>query len=125
VGAVLRRLRFARVEGRRAPGRLGARFEAHDLPYASTTRPEALFDEPQLHETGRLAQVTLPADASARQIHTHAPPLPLTLAGQRLPLRSAPPALGSHSLELLRDLCYDEDGIAALCADGVVGAARA
>ncbi len=69
--------------------------------------------------------MTLPADASAggREIHTHAPLLPLTLPGQRLPLRSAPPALGEHGLELLRELGYDDAAIAALCADGVVGGA--
>jgi crotonobetainyl-CoA:carnitine CoA-transferase CaiB-like acyl-CoA transferase len=110
-----------------AAAEIGARFEAHGLPYAPITRPEALFDDPHLRATGGLAPVTLPADASSagHEIDTHTPLLPLTLAGQRLPLRSAPPALGSHSLELLRGLGYDDEGIAALCADGVVGAARA
>ena len=109
-----------------AAAEIGARFEAQGLPYAPITRPEALFDDPHLRATGGLAPVTLPADASAagREIATHSPLLPLTLAGQRLPLRSPPPALGEHSLELLRGLGYDSDAIAALCADGVVGAAR-
>jgi crotonobetainyl-CoA:carnitine CoA-transferase CaiB-like acyl-CoA transferase len=49
----------------------------------------------------------------------------LTLGGQRLPLRSAPPGLGEHGLELLRGLGYDDAAIAALCADGVVGGAAA
>jgi crotonobetainyl-CoA:carnitine CoA-transferase CaiB-like acyl-CoA transferase len=71
--------------------------------------------------------VTLPADASAagQRIDTHTPLLPLTLGGQRLPLRSAPPALGEHGLELLRGLGYDVATIAALVADGVVGGAAA
>ena len=106
-----------------AAAEIGARFEAQGLPYAPITRPEALFDDPHLRATGGLAPVTLPADASAagRRIDTHAPLLPLTLAGQRLPLRSAPPALGEHSLELLRSLGYDDTVIAALRADGAVG----
>jgi len=108
-----------------AAAEIGARFEARGLPYAPITRPEALFDDPHLRVTGGLAPVTLLADASAagHTIKTHTPLLPLTLAGQRLPLRSAPPALGEHSLELLRGLGYDDDAITALCADSVVGGA--
>jgi crotonobetainyl-CoA:carnitine CoA-transferase CaiB-like acyl-CoA transferase len=110
-----------------AAAEIGAGFEAHGLPYAPITRPEALFDDPHLRATGGLAPVALPADASATgcEISTHTPLLPLTLGGQRLPLRSAPPVLGEHGLELLRGLGYDDDSIAALCADGVVGGAAA
>ena len=106
---------------------IGARFEAHGLPYAPITRPQQLFDDPHLRATGGLAPVTLPADASSagRCIDTHTPLLPLTLSGRRLPLRTPPPTLGEHSLELLRSLGYDAARIAALCADGVVGTATA
>jgi crotonobetainyl-CoA:carnitine CoA-transferase CaiB-like acyl-CoA transferase len=102
---------------------IGATFEAWGLPYAPITRPQDLFDDPHLLETGGLAAVTLPADASAaaHEIHTRTPLLPLSLSGQRLPLRSAPPALGEHNLELLHGLGYDDTAIAALRADGVVG----
>jgi crotonobetainyl-CoA:carnitine CoA-transferase CaiB-like acyl-CoA transferase len=110
-----------------AAAEIGARFEAQGLPYAPITRPQDLFDDPHLRATGGLAPVTLPADASAagQRIDTHTPLLPLTLGGQRLPLRSAPPALGEHGLELLRGLGYDDATIAALVADGVVGGAAA
>ena len=132
VGAVLRGLRPRRAEGRRTPGQpTTQRVRARDwllprlreqlgavwtpprsaraskpsgLPYAPITRPQDLFDDPHLRATGGLAPVTLPADASSagQRIDTHTPLLPLTLAGQRLPLRTPPPALGEHSLELLR-----------------------
>ena len=107
-----------------AAAEIGARFEAQGLPYAPITRPEALFDDPHLLATGGLAPVTLPSDASAagREIDTHAPLLPLTMSGQRLPLRTAPPALGEHNLELLLSLGYGDEAIAALCHDGVIGA---
>jgi crotonobetainyl-CoA:carnitine CoA-transferase CaiB-like acyl-CoA transferase len=110
-----------------AAAEIGARFEAQGLPYAPITRPQDLFDDPHLRATGGLAPVTLPSDASAagQRIDTHTPLLPLTLGGQRLPLRSAPPALGEHGLELLRGLGYDQATIAALCADRVVGGAAA
>jgi crotonobetainyl-CoA:carnitine CoA-transferase CaiB-like acyl-CoA transferase len=108
----------------RGAAEIGAVFEAQGLPYAPITRPQDLFDDPHLRATGGLAAVRLPADASraGREIETLTPLLPLTLAGERLPLRSAPPALGEHSIGLLRGLGYGDEAIAALCRDGVVGA---
>jgi crotonobetainyl-CoA:carnitine CoA-transferase CaiB-like acyl-CoA transferase len=103
---------------------LARRFEAIGLPYAPITRPQDLFDDPHLAATGGLAALDVPADASGahRHVHTRAPLLPLTLDGQRLPLRAGPPALGQHSLALLAGLGYDAAQIAQLQADGVVAA---
>jgi len=108
----------------RGAAEIGAVFEARGLPYAPITRPQALFDDPHLNATGGLAPVTLPADASGagRPITTRAALLPLTLAGARLPLRAPPPALGEHTSALLHELGYSAAEIAALRADGIVGA---
>ncbi len=102
---------------------IAAVFEAQGLPYARITRPQDLFDDPHLQATGGLAPVTLPCDASGagREIHTHTALLPITLSGQRPPLRHAPPSLGEHTTELLRGLGYGDAEIAALQADGVIG----
>jgi crotonobetainyl-CoA:carnitine CoA-transferase CaiB-like acyl-CoA transferase len=103
---------------------LSARFDQHGLPYAPITRPDELFNDPHLLATGGLAAVTLPADASSagHAVHTQMPLLPLTLGGQRLPLRRAPPALGEHTLALLHGLGYGERDIAALQVAGVIAA---
>ena len=45
---------------------------------------------------------------------------PMALDGARPPIRSATPALGEHTEEVLRGLGYDEAAIAALRAHKVI-----
>ena len=101
---------------------LSRRFERIGLPYAPITRPQDLFDDPHLLATGGLAPVSVPADASGagHAVQTRAPLLPLTLDGQRLPVRQGPPSLGQHGTALLRELGYSSGEIDQLRADGVV-----
>jgi crotonobetainyl-CoA:carnitine CoA-transferase CaiB-like acyl-CoA transferase len=112
------RERFAAFSARE----LAARFEGSGLPYAPITRPQDLFDDPHLAATGGLAEVDVPPDASGahRAVHTRMPLLPITLDGERLPLRRNPPRLGEHNRALLLSLGYDAQQIAQLQADGVV-----
>ncbi|VVE09640.1 formyl-CoA transferase [Pandoraea iniqua] len=101
---------------------IGAIFERAGLPYAPITKPQALFDDPHLLATGGLAEVTLPPDASAagESVTTRTALLPITLAGERLPLRAAPPSLGQDTQALLTQLGYSPDDIGRLADAGVV-----
>ena len=90
---------------------LSARFEAQGLPFAPITRPQDLFADPHLLQTGGLAPMTLPDGRL-----TSVPLLPLTLAGERLGVRLDPPRLGEHSRELLLELGYGEAEIQAFAA---------
>ncbi len=105
-----------RMAGRTAADISGV-FERIGLPYAPITRPQDLFDDPHLVETGGLAPVTLP-DGRV----TTTPLLPLTLAGHRLPLREDPPVLGEHTDQLLREVGYSDDEIVAMHESGLIGA---
>jgi len=88
---------------------LSAVFELNGLPFAPITKPEDLFDDPHLLTTGGLAAMTLP-DGRA----THAPLMPMTLAGERPSLRLSPPRLGEHTDSLLAEVGYTSAQILAM-----------
>lgn len=109
--------------GQFSASELSARFERVGLPYAPITRPQDLFDDPHLLATDGLVPVTIPADNTGAgvEIKTRTAMLPLSIDGQRLPLRRSPPALGADTVQLMRELGYEQGQIDALVADSILG----
>jgi crotonobetainyl-CoA:carnitine CoA-transferase CaiB-like acyl-CoA transferase len=103
---------------------LSARFEKVGLPYAPITKPQDLFDDEHLLATGGLTPVSIPADASGagRAVETRTALLPLSMNGQRMPLRAAPPSLGQDTKALMQELGYANNEIDALIQNGIVKA---
>jgi len=91
--------------------RLAALFEQNQIPFAAITRPEALFDDPHLLQSGGLTPLTLD-DGST----TLMPLLPITLDGARLQPRAPIAKIGEHTEQVLSALGYDARAIAAATA---------
>lgn len=103
----------------RSAAELAAVFEREGLPFAPIRKPEELCDDPHLRATGGLAEVVLTDGARAGQ-SAPATLLPFTMDGARLGRGAQPPVLGRDTAALLAELGYDDEGIAALRARGVV-----
>jgi crotonobetainyl-CoA:carnitine CoA-transferase CaiB-like acyl-CoA transferase len=85
------------------------------IPFSPIARPEDLFTDRHLAETGGLLETTLPNGT-----HTRLPRLPIRIGGEGFGLTRNPPGEGADSREVLRTLGLGEDRIAALIDSGVI-----
>jgi crotonobetainyl-CoA:carnitine CoA-transferase CaiB-like acyl-CoA transferase len=103
----------------RSAAELSELFERAGLPYAPIRRPEDLYDDPHLLASGGLADIELPdGDKAGQTVKTTL--FPITLAGERLPVRLQPPRFGAHTGELLAGLGYRDEEIDALREGAIV-----
>jgi crotonobetainyl-CoA:carnitine CoA-transferase CaiB-like acyl-CoA transferase len=85
------------------------------LPYAPIVRPQDLFEDRHMLESGGFTDVTLPDGRGVKM-----PMLPFEMDGRRFGARLNLPPVGSHSEEILRQLGYSEAKVAVLRKAGVI-----
>lgn len=93
-----------------------ARLEGTGIPFAPVSKPEELFDDPQL-AAGGLETVFLD---DGRE--TKLPTVPLEMAGKRTERENHLPRPGRDAREVLSALGYDDGRIEELIGAGAVGA---
>jgi crotonobetainyl-CoA:carnitine CoA-transferase CaiB-like acyl-CoA transferase len=103
----------------RSAAELAEIFERAGLPFAPIRRPEDLFEDPHLLQTGGLADVELPDGPKAGQT-VKTTLFPITMDGQRLGVRLQPPAFAAHTEQLLQGLGYGPEQIDTFRSQGAV-----
>jgi formyl-CoA transferase/CoA:oxalate CoA-transferase len=93
------------------------KLSAAGVPVAPVADVADVVHAPQTEALGMLQPLAHPRIPGLRLAA-----LPVSFDGERALHRSAPPAIGEHSQEALREAGYDDDEIAALAADGVIRA---
>ena len=106
--------RINEITKRHTAEALAAKLEAIGMPFAPIAKPWDLLDDPHLKASGGLLETRYSGKRS------HIPALPIELDGKRLTKRSDPPEIGQHGRELLRELGYLPDAIAALVEGRIV-----
>jgi crotonobetainyl-CoA:carnitine CoA-transferase CaiB-like acyl-CoA transferase len=89
--------------------------EKAGIPFAPVARPQDLFEDPQLNQSGSLATTKLPGGGAAKL-----PKIPLRMDQLPFDLRLDPPAIGEGSRELYKACGFAEEEIRRLVLDGVV-----
>ncbi|HEY8351593.1 MAG TPA: CaiB/BaiF CoA-transferase family protein [Sphingomonadales bacterium] len=92
------------------------KLEQIGLPFAPVAKPEDLFEDKHLNESGGLVEVTIPGGKPTRL-----PALPIAMDGKRFQRRLDIPEVGQHARETLASLGYSDEEIEALLAEKVAG----
>jgi crotonobetainyl-CoA:carnitine CoA-transferase CaiB-like acyl-CoA transferase len=93
-----------------------AAFEGVDTCLALVKDIAEMIDDPQVKHRGLIAEIDHPTSGRIKQI---APAVKLSATPGEL--RSPPPLLGEHTIEVLKGIGYTDEMINRLSRDGVVG----
>lgn len=85
------------------------------IPYAPLCRPDELFDDPHLNESGVLMDTIFPGG-----VKTKMPKIPLQLDGYDFGIRNIAPEVGEYGRSVLADAGYSMEEIDTLTANEIV-----
>ena len=89
-------------------------FRQADIKWAPLPKLEEVVDDPQMRAAGAFVDLEYPGEGKLTTVNS---PIFASAGEKRRP--TAAPQLGAHTKDVLRDLGYDEEAIAALVRDGV------
>jgi crotonobetainyl-CoA:carnitine CoA-transferase CaiB-like acyl-CoA transferase len=85
------------------------------IPFAPVRRPDELFDDPHLNESGGLVETVLPSGKKAKL-----PKIPLQMGAYDFDLRNEPPKPGEGTHEVLESIGLGKGEIDELIQQGIV-----
>lgn len=89
--------------------------EQAGLPFSPIQRPEDLFEDVHLNQSGGMGKVVL---ENGKQVKV--PLLPFTMNGQRFGVRENVPEVGANTIEILTSLGYDEAKVQELTNSQII-----
>lgn len=94
---------------------IAAHCEAASIPFSPISRPEDLFNDPQLNEGDGLLDIDMPNGKTVKL-----PKFPLEYGDAVVEKRLNPPDIGQHTAELLKEVGYSPKQIAALQTAAII-----
>lgn len=91
--------------------------EATGLPYAPIMRPQDMFEDEHMRESGGLLPISIRDDESI-----NLPALPVAFGDSRFGVRRQLPGAGEHTKEILIELGYTESDVQHMLDDGIAEA---
>jgi crotonobetainyl-CoA:carnitine CoA-transferase CaiB-like acyl-CoA transferase len=92
------------------------RLTEYDIPYSQISSYEEVAEDPQYHANDTFVEYHHPQHGPIKSVGH-----PINIQGGRSEKSGAPPELGEHTEEVLKNIGYPDDSIQSLLEKGVAG----